>query len=131
VQLRRRQARPDRADDLSQFFALSEDCDRFDNRDTSLSERMTSVHTLLVLDYLRRQVSLTHSRYHVAGELGPGSNLIDERVDLRGKSRVLLIRLPLAPALVIKAAPAVNKLKHAKEALMGQAVVHGDYRIGA
>jgi hypothetical protein len=85
---------------------------------------MASVNTLSVLDHPRRQMILTHRCDHIVGELRPGSDLVDEPVDLRAKLGMLLIRLPLTPPLVVQIAPPVNEFKHAGEALMGESIVH-------
>jgi hypothetical protein len=81
-----------------------------------------------VFDHPRRELILTQCRDHIVGELRPGSDLVDEPVDLRAKVGTLLVRLPLTPTSLVQLTPPVNEFKHPGEALMGQSIVHGDDR---
>src|SRR5437016_6254226 len=72
----------DRSDDLCEFFALSQDRNRFDDRHAGLCKRVTAVESFFVLDHAGRNPVLAHCSNYIVCELGSNADLVDKFVDL-------------------------------------------------
>ncbi|KLL12543.1 hypothetical protein BL254_23940 [Protofrankia sp. BMG5.30] len=83
-----------------------------------------------MLDNLLREGLFTHSDDHVVGQLRPGSDLIEERIDLRRETGVLYVAVSPAPTPVVQLTPTVNESQDSNKAFMGESVVHGGDRTG-
>jgi hypothetical protein len=82
MQVGRNELWTDRSDDLREFFALSQDRNRFDDRHAGLCERMTAVEPFFVLDHADRNYVLAHCSDYIVCELGSNADLIDKPVNL-------------------------------------------------
>jgi hypothetical protein len=125
MQFRRDKPGPKRAHYLCQFLPLGQYGNCLDNRHASLRERMGAVQALFVFDDLLCQVLLAHRRDYIVRELCPSPNLVDERIHVSSKRRLLLVGRLFAPPPLVQVAPAVNEFKHADQAFMRKSIIPG------
>jgi hypothetical protein len=62
---------------------------------------VTSEITFFVFDYFCGKLRVSHCLDHIVGQLGARADLVNEPIDLRGKTGVLLVWLPVPPTVVV------------------------------
>src|ERR1043165_1800031 len=117
------QAWSDWADDLGEFFALSQYGDGLNDRDASLGERVATVETLFMLFDSRCEAAFTQGFDQIVRELRPCANFIDGFLELSVEFG-LCWPSAVPPPPLVRRTHAVDEFEHTGETFVGKGFVH-------